>query len=212
MCGVFGFVAKEDNTVDINIIREVAEVTMQRGPHAWGIAWVDTKGKMHCFKQSGRIVDALGLLAMAKDATMLIGHCRFATHGDYRNNLNNHPHAADGGWIVHNGMIIDYKDIIRQHHLHPVTECDSEVLGLLIERATGKMLTRCAQAVDVCKGRNPLVMLGLWKDRFIAARANGQPLHIGETGKSYYLGSLPGALPGQIKSLRDNEIIEFEDK
>ena len=73
---------------------------------------------------------------MARNARMLVGHCRWATHGDPRNNLNNHPHPADGGWIVHNGVVHNHEDLRRRVRPLAVTECDSEVLGLLIEAST----------------------------------------------------------------------------
>ena len=212
MCGVFGFVAKKDNTVDLDILAEVAEVTMTRGPHAWGMSWVTKDGRLRMFKQSGRIVDALPLLAMAKDAVMLIGHCRYATHGDPSNNLNNHPHPCDGGWIVHNGVIRNHEAIASNHGLHAVTECDSEVLAMLVERCDGRLIDRCGRAVRRCRGDNPIVMLGLWRDSLIAAADNGQPLHVGETGRSYYLGSLPGALPGKVERFRAGEVRQWGDQ
>lgn len=209
MCGVFGFVAKSEQRFDPEYIREIAINTMSRGPHAWGMAWVDESGRLHQFKQTGRIVDSLGLIAMAADARMLIGHCRFATNGDPKNNLNNHPHSADGGWIVHNGMITHYKQIIDRHNLHPTTDCDSEVIGLLVERAEGTRLERCEQAVFVCDNGRPFSMLGLWHDEMVVARNNEQPLHIGETEDAYYIASLPGALPGQISKVRNGDVFSF---
>ena len=207
MCGVFGFVAKEREPVNLRILSRVARETMQRGPHAWGLAWLDKKGRLHMFKQEGRIVDSLGLLSMAKDATMLIGHCRYATHGDPSDNSNNHPHPAEDGWIVHNGVISHYRRIIREYDLEPVTECDSEVLGLLIDSLPGPVTRRCAEAAQIAAG-GPLVMLGLWPDRLVAIRDGGQPLHLGETRDGYYLGSLPNQLPGDVRPVED-ELLEF---
>lgn len=208
MCGVFGFVAKEDGPLNLNILERVARVTERRGPHAWGMAWITKEGKMKMYKQTGRIKDHLGLLAMAKDATVLIGHTRFATQGDPENNLNNHPHPCDGGWIVHNGMIPAYRHLIDQHDLYPTTDCDSEVLGLLVEKMQGDLVSRCVEAANLCSERN-LVMLGLWKPGRLVAVRSGNPLHLGETGKGYYLASLADGLPGTVTELADNQALEF---
>ncbi len=209
MCGVFGFVAKEQGPMNLKILSRVARVTQRRGPHSWGMAWIDSKGRMRMYKQVGKITDGLGLLSMARDATMLIGHCRYATHGSPENNLNNHPHPSDGGWIVHNGVIQNYRNIIDQHDLHPITECDSEVLGMLVEQLEGTRLERCVGAVRIAKASAPLAMLGLWPDSLVAVRANGQPLHIGETSRGYYLASLADGLPGHVAPIADDNAIVF---
>ena len=106
MCGVFGFVSRNQGRVDLQVLRRVAQATERRGPHAFGFAWIDRRGRLKCYKQTGRVGDHLGLLGMAADARMLIGHCRFATQGSPADNINNHPHPADGGWLVHNGQVL----------------------------------------------------------------------------------------------------------
>ena len=153
MCGVFGFVSYDGKGPNIKRLARIAEVTMRRGPHAFGFAWLDWSGRMHMFKKSGRIIDHLGLLAMAKNARVLIGHCRFATHGSPSNNLNNHPHPADGGWIVHNGVVTNHEELAAEYDLWPVTECDSEVLGLLVAGSRGNFMQRCGAAANVAKGQ-----------------------------------------------------------
>src|SRR6185369_7923430 len=115
---------------------------------AFGFAWIDSQGRLKSFRQTGRISESLGLLAMARDARMLIGHCRFATQGLPANAINNHPHPVDGGWLVHNGTIQGYDDLVERHDLYPVSRCDSEVLGLLIERSKGTLIERCRIAVQ----------------------------------------------------------------
>lgn len=212
MCGVFGFVAKGEGQLNLKILERVAKATEKRGPHAWGMAWINRDGRMCMFKTEGRISDNLGMLAMARDATMLIGHTRWATQGDPSNNLNNHPHPADGGWIVHNGMIPSYKSIIAEHDLHPVTDCDSEVLGMLIEKhESEKLLSRCVKSA-VLAAERPLVMLGLWKPGHLVAVRLGNPLHKGETKNGCYLASLATGLPGTPVEVPDNQGYMYDYK
>lgn len=209
MCGVFGFVAKKDHEPDLAQLERIAKTTMRRGPHAFGFAWIDRKGRLKMFKQEGRIVDHVGLLNMARDARMLIGHCRYATQGDPANNLNNHPHPVDGGWFVHNGVIRDYHDLIRRHGLFPVSDCDSEVLGLLVERSEGSLVERSRLAVTSTE-RAPLVTLAIWnRPRRLIAVRRGNPLHIGRDRTGFYLGSLKDDLPGDVTRVEDGSILEF---
>jgi glucosamine 6-phosphate synthetase-like amidotransferase/phosphosugar isomerase protein len=223
MCGVFGFVSRNNGRVDLKALQRVAQVTERRGPHAFGFAWIDRQGRLKCYKQTGRVSDHLGLLAMAADARMLIGHCRLATQGDPADNINNHPHPADGGWIVHNGQVRNYRRVVDDFGLFPVSACDSEVLGLLIEQGTGNVLDRCRDAVDVVAADDddgtlfarpqPLVLLGLWPrpDRLVAIR-KGNPLHVSLTEQGYYLASLADGLPGKVLQFRDGAACLFTRK
>jgi glucosamine--fructose-6-phosphate aminotransferase (isomerizing) len=198
--------------MDVKALRGIAKVTMTRGAHAWGMAWIDSAGRMRMYKQTGRIVDALSLLAMASDARFLIGHCRWATHGSPADNANNHPHPADGGWYVHNGVIHNHEKIASDLGREPATECDSEVLGMLIEDAPGRYMERCVDAVEMA-GRSPLAMLGLWKPGRMIAVRRGNPLHLSEVGRDgYYLASLPENMPGKVRSIKDGTVTDFTAK
>ncbi|HEV8178152.1 MAG TPA: class II glutamine amidotransferase [Gemmatimonadales bacterium] len=205
---MFGFVSTSGKGPNFKRLDEIARSTEARGRHAWGMAWIDSAGRMRTFKQTGPVSDALGLLRMAQDARLLVGHCRYATQGDPDNNLNNHPHPADGGWIVHNGMIPFYRQVVRDYALHPVTDCDSELLGLLIENAAGRLIDRCTAAVESVP-YSPLVLLGLWKPGRLVAVRQGNPLHMGAAAEGLYLGSLPSGLPGRVQALPDNTALEF---
>jgi glucosamine 6-phosphate synthetase-like amidotransferase/phosphosugar isomerase protein len=210
MCGVFGFQSKDGSPVNLSVLRAIALATAIRGKHAWGLAWIDGQGRMNCFKQTGDIRCSLGLLEMAAEARTLIGHCRFATQGSPDDNLNNHPHPCDGGWIVHNGQIPNYRQLIKGHRLHPVTDCDSEVIGLLIERAEGSLLDRMTEAVSYVPDRSPLVVLGIWKPGTLVWARSGNPLCMGRTKQGMYLASLPWNLPGKIEGVPENEIYELK--
>jgi len=222
MCGVFGFVSNGRKRPDVRTLERIARVTERRGPHAFGFAWIDGAGRLRCYKQTGRISDSLGLLALAEDARMLVGHCRYATQGSPADNINNHPHPADGGWYVHNGVIADYERLVNDLDLAPVSACDSELLGLLIEGCAGTLIERCRQAVGALSGgargegrgaslyRSTLVFLGLWSRpaRLIAIRS-GNPLHVGRAAEGIYLGSLAEELPGAVQSVRDDSVVTW---
>jgi glucosamine 6-phosphate synthetase-like amidotransferase/phosphosugar isomerase protein len=198
MCGIFGFIAKTAHGPDLQQLRQIALDTERRGPHAFGWAWIDDRGRLQSFKSEGRISDSLGLLPMLRNARLVIGHTRYATQGTPTDNINNHPHPVDGGWLVHNGMIRNYVDLIDEHRLHPSSDCDSEVLGLLAERGRGTTLERTVSAVREV-GRTPLAMLGLWSrpERMVVIRS-GNPLSRGENERGIYLASLTSSLPASL--------------
>jgi len=208
MCGVFGFIGT-GGRIDMRTLTAAAMAAEARGRHAWGMAWIDRGGRMHCYKQPGPVSDSLGLLKWAGDAVALIGHTRWATHGKPEDNANNHPHPSDGGWIVHNGVIQNHGALIGDHGLLPVTACDSEVLALLIEAGTGPLLDRCRDAIDLTERSSGLVMLGLWKPGRVIVARRGNPLSYATRPEGAYLCSLSAGLPGGAVDVPDGSVSAF---
>jgi glucosamine 6-phosphate synthetase-like amidotransferase/phosphosugar isomerase protein len=202
MCGVFGWISKDGGQIDIKTLRRIAVITERRGPHAWGLAWLDRNGQLHMYKQTGQISHSLKRLAMARDAVALIGHTRWATQGDPAWNDNNHPHQCLDGWYVHNGRIPTYDQILSEYGITPRTECDSEVIGHLVERHDSpNILDRCIEASELVATVD-YAMLGLWPSGDLVTIRMGKPLHIGQTRKGTWLASLATGLPG-AQPLRD---------
>jgi glucosamine--fructose-6-phosphate aminotransferase (isomerizing) len=202
MCGIFGFITANGRGPDLACLRRIAAETETRGRHAFGLAWIDADEVLHTFKRPGAATAALGDLDACRHAVAVIGHCRFATHGDPQDNRNNHPHPAGRGWLVHNGVVRNYHQLVRRYRLRPKTDCDSEVLGLLMMRRAGTLLERAAWAVARTEG--PLALLGLWNKplRFLIVR-RGNPLCFCETPNGFYFASLPAGLPGKVFSITD---------
>jgi glutamine phosphoribosylpyrophosphate amidotransferase len=100
MCGVFGFVSRDNTPVNLGILNTIAKVTMKRGPHAWGLAWIDGRGRLFAYKQAGKVIDHLGMLTMAADAWLLIGHCRFATIPRITSITTHTPRMAAGSFTT----------------------------------------------------------------------------------------------------------------
>ena len=205
MCGLFGFITRDGSGPNLARLRRIAVETQQRGRHAFGLAWLDSAGEIKVFKRPGAASEQLEDLERCRNARIVIGHCRYATHGDPQDNRNNHPHPAGNGFIAHNGVIRNFKQLIANQKLTPRTECDSEILGLLIAKNAGSLVARASRAVEMADG--PLAMLGLWRgpNRLVIIR-RGNPLHFGMTGDGFYFGSLSGELPGNVFRATDENI------
>jgi hypothetical protein len=213
MCGIFGFImAGEGKGPTINSLKAMAVAAESRGRHAFGISWIDAEGRIHCYKQAGRISQHLDVLNLCNGAKAVIGHTRWATHGSIDDNTNNHPHPVDGGWLVHNGIVSNYAELIRDHRLLPQSRCDSEVLGLLIERFKGSFLKRVCRTIEAVASDAPLSMAALWTrpGRVIVVR-RGNPVFVGEgrTGNVYFCSCADG-LPGVVKPMDDNTVFQYD--
>lgn len=208
MCGVFGFIGRQGIGPCLDTLQAIAAVTERRGKHAFGFAWIDKRG-LHSFRSAGRITDHLALLELARNASMLIGHCRYATQGEPQDNINNHPHPCDGGWIVHNGIVRNYTDLLINHQLHVSSACDSEAIALLAEQAQGTRVQRLRTAVNLTTP-GPLVVLGLWaRPAKLVVVKRGNPLQISETETGTYIASLSDGMPIGCATLKDNRIFSF---
>ncbi len=212
MCGIFGFITRNGEGPQIARLRRIALVTQSRGEHAFGLAWIDADNAIHTFKSPGPAEDHLKELNRCRNAQVVIGHCRFATHGSPGDNRNNHPHRAGKGYYVHNGVIHNHEALISRHGLVTKSECDSEVLGRLMARCLGRLIQRSTWAANQACG--DLAVLGVWRrpTRLLIVR-RGRPLHFGESRDGYYLASLPEGLPGTARSIVDlsAHILTFAD-
>ena len=205
MCGIFGFITKTGDGPDLSSLKHIARETQRRGHHAFGLAWVAADGRLHASKRPGPATADLADLDRCAGACIVIGHCRWATHGTPDDNRNNHPHPAGRGWLVHNGVVLNRASLVQRYCLKPRTQCDSEVLGGLMARFAGSLVTRAKHTVRLAEG--PLALLGVWRapPRLLIAR-QGNPLHFGEAHEGLYFGSLADGLPGRVLPIADDHV------
>ena len=212
MCGVFGFITRDGSGPDLQTLRTLATVTQTRGDHAFGLAWLNRDGTLDTYKRPGPATQDLGDLDFCKNAVAMIGHCRWATHGSPDDNRNNHPHACGRGWLVHNGVISDHIRLAKRYNLIQRTECDSEVLGLMLPKMGPKSLLQRGLLTAKIAGGN-MAILGLWaKPARILALRDQRPLHFGMTESGLYFASLDTGLP-DAKCLRDRRgmVLSYRD-
>jgi glucosamine 6-phosphate synthetase-like amidotransferase/phosphosugar isomerase protein len=212
MCGIFGFITRDGRAPDIDRLKRLALITQTRGMHAFGLAWLDAEGTIQTFKQPGAAQVHLDELDRCRKAVIVVGHCRYATHGSPADNRNNHPHPASGGQLVHNGVVHNHDAIVRHYGLRQRGECDSEALGLLIARCPGFLVDRSAWAMGQAQG--DLAMLGVWRKpaRLLVSR-RGRPLHFGIARDGYYFASLADGLPGAVRQVpdRSTRVLTYRD-
>jgi len=188
-----------------------------RGYDSAGIATLQD-GKLSRFRRAGKVRDLEALLrGISSDATIGIGHTRWATHGA-PSELNAHPHFDCHGEIalIHNGIIENYlllrDELIADGHQF-ASDTDTEVLAHLIEHYfDGDLLQAVSAAVRRADGAFALAVLcSKTPDRIVAAR-RGSPLVIGQAHGANYVASDIPALLGKADSvifLSDDELAEI---
>jgi hypothetical protein len=202
VCGCFAYITKHGRGPDVQILKALAVVTETRGRDAFGLAWLNAGEPIQTFKRAGAASDNLDDLMQCAVAQVVIAHCRWATHGSPKRHENNHPHQAGAGFIVHNGVIAEHATIAQEHKLDTITDCDSEVFGLLMAKFRGKLRDRAARAAVIASGN--MAVLGIWANpaRLLVLR-DSRPLHFGETEDGIYFASLAACLPGSPAMLTD---------
>lgn len=130
MCGIIGYTGKENA---FNIVKNGLHILEYRGYDSVGMA-LDNGTDIKCYKAVGQSSDLFkDLNEVDNRASCGIGHCRWATCGKVTLE-NAHPQKYGKVYLVHNGIIDNYKQLIKQFNFTDlVSQTDTEVIAHLID-------------------------------------------------------------------------------
>ena len=211
MCGIVGYIGNKNAQ---NFLISGLKRLEYRGYDSAGIVTLNAEGEATLLRAKGKILNLEEKLAANKrDDKIGIGHTRWATHGE-PSETNAHPHQAGKIYLVHNGIIENYKELkenLKEHDFKSQT--DTEVLAALINSfyKDGKypLANAVVQALKLVKGTYGIAVVScLSPDEIVVARS-GSPLVIGVGHDETLLASDASALLGHTKRaiyLNDGEV------
>lgn len=211
MCGIVGYVGGKNAQ---NFLISGLKRLEYRGYDSAGIVTLAEDGKSTLIREKGKIANLEEKLAANKREDKIgIGHTRWATHGE-PSETNAHPHQAGHLFLVHNGIIENYKDLkktIKNHEFK--SETDTEVLAALIDSfyQDGKhpLMNAVVQALKLVKGTYGIAVVSELSPEEIVVARSGSPLVIGVGHDETFVASDASALVGHTKQaiyLNDGEV------
>ncbi len=218
MCGIVGYISKNDNPNALRLGIEALKRLEYRGYDSAGFAFLNkNQNEIFCQKSVGRITN---LEAKTNDinsflANPIILHTRWATHGGVTEE-NAHPHfdCHKNIYVVHNGIIENYKELkeelIKEGHKFS-SETDTEVICHLIEKFfKGNLEEAVRKALTFLRGTYGIAVISRQDPEKIIAARFGSPLLLGLGENEYLIASDPAAVIAHTKKviyLDDGEIV-----
>ncbi|SRR5579875_148263 len=216
MCGIVGYLGSSQAAP---VLLSSLRALEYRGYDSAGVAIIEN-GRLAVLKAAGKLANLESLLESKNpQATVGIGHTRWATHG-VPNDQNAHPHMDCSGTlaIVHNGIIENYQ-ALRQELMengHTLSsDTDTEVVAHLIEdefRTTGDLLAAIRGAVGRLKGAYALGVVSQQLPEKLYAVNHHYSLAVGLSDQASYLASDSVAVcqyTNRILRLEQSEIAEI---
>lgn len=130
MCGIFAYTGQKNNAGEV--LLDGLTSLEYRGYDSAGI-YVPESGVV---KAAGPLSHLKRKMPAGYFGKSGIAHLRWATHGE-PTEINAHPHSSGGVWVVHNGIIENYKDLkknlVAAGHTF-ATDTDTEVIAHLVDQ------------------------------------------------------------------------------
>lgn len=210
MCGIVGYIGDKDAQ---GYLMTALHRLEYRGYDSAGIVAIDN-GTPTVHRAKGKVaeLEALTNEHPAK-GPLGIGHTRWATHG-VPSETNAHPQKAGDIYLVHNGIIENYRDLKAELKDHTfVSDTDTEVLAALIDSFYDEetsLADAVIQALQIAVGTYGIAVASARNpDEIVAARL-GSPLIVGLSEGETYIASDASALVGytdQAVYLKDGEVV-----
>lgn len=217
MCGIVGYISKKDNPNSLRMGVEALKRLEYRGYDSSGFAaWDRNKKEIVCQKAVGKIAELeKKIVSNYISANPVILHTRWATTGEVTE-ANAHPHCdcKKNIWLVHNGIIENYKSLKEQLEKEGhkfATETDTEALAHLIEKFfKGNLEEAVKKALGYVRGTYGLVVISKDDPNKIVAARFSSPLLVGLGEDEYIVASDPSAVIAHTKKviyLDDGEVV-----
>lgn len=193
MCGIVGYIGTKEA---FPILLKGLKRLEYRGYDSAGIALLN--GDLTVYKKAGKVSELEKVTDGQKlNATIGIGHTRWATHGE-PNDRNAHPHLSQSGnlAIIHNGIIENYAAIKEELQKRGYTfnsDTDTEVLVNLVEEVWKQDKSTLEDAVRVALnevvGAYAIVVIDKNNPNQLIAARKGSPLVIGVGDDEFFIAS-----------------------
>lgn len=209
MCGIVGYIGNREAQ---QILTGGLHRLEYRGYDSAGIVTLGGAGAT-LLRAKGEVAELSSKAAIqATNDAVGIGHTRWATHG-VPSEENAHPHKAGDIYLVHNGIIENYKDLKKTISGHEfVSQTDSEVLAALVNSFYDEgteLFDAVTQALQLVEGTYGIAVVSTRQpDEIIVAR-QGSPLILGLGDDETLIASDASALMGHTKQaiyLNDGEV------
>ena len=209
MCGIVGYIGNREAQ---NILAGGLRRLEYRGYDSAGIVTIGEAGAS-LLRAKGKVAELGNKIAEnEQNDTVGIGHTRWATHG-IPSEANAHPHQSGDIYLVHNGIIENYKDLRGELADHEfISETDSEVLAALINSFYDEATTLEAavtQALQLVEGTYGVAVVSTREPEEIVVARKGSPLIIGVGEDEVVIASDASALVGHTSQaiyLNDGEL------
>lgn len=212
MCGIVGYIGdKSAEPILIDGLRRLE----YRGYDSAGFAFLENE-KIHVVRAEGKLDNVLPKLrALSSQATVGIGHTRWATHGK-PSEVNAHPHQSKDVVLVHNGIIenhLEIKNTLSAKGFHFVSDTDTEVVCHLIQdhlNCGDTFLKAFQNVLLTVRGAFSFVAIHRNDPHHIYAAKRGSPLVVGEAnGASFVASDIPALLnhTREMYFLEDGEMV-----
>ena len=215
MCGIIGIVGRR--SVQERLIDSLKRLEY-RGYDSAGVAGV-VEGHVQRRRAAGKIKALEEVLAADPlNATVGIGHTRWATHGG-PSTQNAHPQTAGRVTLVHNGIIENYaelRDMLKARGRTFESETDTEVIAALIdfELSGGKPpLGALKAALDQLSGAYAIGVLIDGEANLIMGARKGSPLVVGYGEDEMFIGSdalAVGPFTNRIAYLEEGDYVAID--
>ncbi|AQW80738.1 L-glutamine:D-fructose-6-phosphate aminotransferase [Campylobacter pinnipediorum subsp. pinnipediorum] len=210
MCGIVGYIGESEKK---NIILSGLKELEYRGYDSAGMA-VMSDDDIQYFKAVGKLEN---LADKTKDFSLsgmgvAIGHTRWATHGK-PTEINAHPHLGEHSFVVHNGIIENYKELkdeLEAKGVKFISQTDTEVIVHLFEenvKHTDDVFKAYEMSIARLKGAYATLLITKLAPNKIFFAKDAAPLAIAKNDKDLFFASSDAAVIGVA-----NEVAYLDDK